>query len=123
MSALLLEARFATELAAIRCVYPSEPVACSDDLLVLSFAEAVRMPEFSQWLRETGRGYDWACLGGSAEAAVWRQPVAAEAMGARLDALAKTFYDNSDVGVDLCPSGAVPPGVPSPAASTKLRAA
>ena len=37
-----------------------------------------------------------------------RMPHVAAAMGARLDALSKSFYDNDDTGVNACP-----PGVPS----------
>lgn len=39
-------------------------------------------------------------------------PHVAAAMGARLDALAKDFFENGDVGVDLCPAAALPPNVP-----------
>lgn len=43
-----LEDRYANELATIRKVYPSEPVKFDDQLLVVSFPEAIRM------LREAG---------------------------------------------------------------------
>eukprot|EP00301_Raphidiophrys_heterophryoidea_P010497 c15633_g1_i1.p1 GENE.c15633_g1_i1~~c15633_g1_i1.p1 ORF type:complete len:544 (+),score=153.22 c15633_g1_i1:47-1633(+) len=43
-----LETRCATELATVRGVYPSEPVRFPDEMLVISFPEAIRM------LREAG---------------------------------------------------------------------
>lgn len=39
-------------------------------------------------------------------------PHVASAMRARLETLSKSFFDNRDVGVDACPPGVLPTGVP-----------